>query len=161
MQRTSFEQVVKEIVAKDNRYEPGAYRFIKEALDFTLKSLKRGSNGTQRHVTGPELLDGIRSYTLREFGPMSKMLLNEWGINSCGDFGQIVFNLVRHGVLGKSDSDRPEDFTETYNFDDAFVKPYQPLDLPVKPRGGKKKSSSRTRLKNGSDQSLPSTSPSE
>ena len=89
---------------------------------------------------------------------MSKFVLNEWGIGSCHDFGQIVFNLVQYGVLGKSDNDRVEDFSETYTFDDAFIKPFLPSPslAPVRPR--KKKSPAARRVKTGQDNSLPSKS---
>ncbi len=161
MQRSNFDQVVQEIVQKDTRYDIHAYRFVREGLDYTLKSLKRSaSTSNQRHVSGPELLDGIRHYTLREFGPMSKLVLNEWGVSTCQDFGQIVFNLVQHGVLGKSESDKLEDFSETFTFDEAFVKPFLPLRAPIKDR--KKKPAIRaSRVKPGSNKSIPSSSASE
>ena len=157
MQRTNFDQVVQEIIRKDSRYDINAYRFVREGLDYTLKSLKRSSAASgQRHVTGPELLDGIRQYTLREFGPMSKLVLNEWGISQCQDFGQIVFNLVQHGVLGKSDTDKLEDFSETFTFDEAFVKPYLPQPETVLSR--KKKTAVRSsRVKTSSDKPISSS----
>lgn len=161
MQRTNFDQVVQEIIRKDTRYDINAYRFVREGLDYTLKTLKRSATTSgQRHVSGPELLDGIRQYTLREFGPMSKLVLNEWGISQCQDFGQIVFNLVQHGVLGKSDSDRLEDFSETFTFDEAFVKPYLPL--PETGRLRRKKTSVRaSRVNTSSDKPISSSPASE
>ena len=162
MQRSNFDQIVQEILQKDRRYDINAYRFVKEGLDYTLKALKRsGSTGPNRHVSGPELLDGIRQFALREFGPMGKLVLNEWGVASCQDFGQIVFNLVQHGVLGKSESDKLEDFSETYTFEDAFVKPFRPLPKPARSRARKKKNASTPRVKADSDKSIPSSSASE
>jgi len=46
---------------KDSRYNPDAYYFVRKALSFT-QDLYDG-----RHVTGPELLKGIRRYALRLF----------------------------------------------------------------------------------------------
>ena len=36
------------------------------------------------------------------------------------DFGQIVFNLVDYGLMGKQESDRREDFQEVYDFSEVF-----------------------------------------
>jgi len=162
MQKNNFDQVVLQIVKNDPRYQPASYRFIREGLDYTLKTLKRSSPSSQRHVTGPELLEGIKLHALKEFGPMSKLVLNDWGINTCEDFGQIVFSLVNNGVLGKSESDRLEDFKEVYTFDEAFVKPFLPSPeegAPVRPR--KKTSTGLTRRKKGKDSSIGTKPPTE
>ncbi|MEM1158479.1 MAG: Minf_1886 family protein [Verrucomicrobiota bacterium] len=127
MQKTNFEQVVETICAEDSRYDPDAYSFVREGLDQTLKNLKRnGGVGPDKHVSGPELLEGLRRFTLEEFGPMGRLVLNEWGLHKCRDFGQIVFNLVTHNVLGRSDSDSIEDFKEMYTFEEAFEMPFRP-----------------------------------
>jgi len=126
MQKSNFSQLVSEIVAKDSRYDIKAYTFVREGLDYTLKTLKRNHSSAHKHVSGGELLEGLRQHTVNEYGPMGKLVLNEWGIHSCEDFGQIVFNLVNTGILGKSDHDRPEDFIPGFLFDDAFVKPFLP-----------------------------------
>ncbi len=60
---------------------------------------------------------------------MSKAVLNEWGVKSTDDFGQIVFNLVNGGVLGKNETDSPTDFKNVFSFDDAFVKPFVPRNV--------------------------------
>jgi uncharacterized repeat protein (TIGR04138 family) len=162
MQKNNFDQVVLQIAKADPRYQPAAYRFIREGLDYTLKTLKRSSPSAQRHVTGPELLEGIKLHALKEFGPMSKLVLNDWGIENCQDFGQIVFNLVNNGVLGKSESDRLEDFSSVYTFDEAFVKPFLPNpqeNIPVRAR--KKAAPGRTRIKKEKDSSIGTTPPSE
>jgi uncharacterized repeat protein (TIGR04138 family) len=125
MSKQSFQDVVLQIVAKDQRYDTEAYGFVRESLDFTLKNLKRGTSSA-RHVSGQELLNGIRDYALSEYGPMAKAVLNEWGIKTCEDFGEVVFNLVSSGVLGKTDTDSPTDFKNGYSFDEAFVKPFVP-----------------------------------
>ena len=53
----------------DRRYGKGAYFFIREALDHTLKSLDKNSRKNKGHVSGMELLEGIRSFALDRFGP--------------------------------------------------------------------------------------------
>ena len=126
MSDKNFPEVVKEIHQKDGRYGKGAYFFIREALDHTLKSLEKNSRKNKGHVSGEELLEGIRSFALDRFGPMTLTLMNHWNIKKCRDFGNIVFNLVEFGILGRTDNDSLEDFDEGYNFEDAFESPFLP-----------------------------------
>src|ERR1700733_1557167 len=129
MAKINFAEVVEQICEKDLRYSSDAYHFVQEGLNHTLKSLKRGGQHAHRHVSGQELLHGLREFALKEYGPMSKAVLNEWGIKTTDDIGQIVFNLVNASVLGKNDTDSPTDFKNVFTFDDAFVKPFIPRNL--------------------------------
>jgi len=126
MKNSSFAEALKSILLDDPRYAEGAYHFIREALDHTIRSLDKPQDGPGRHVSGKELLDGIRDYAIGEFGPLTLLVLDEWGIRESIDFGNLVFNLVEKGVLGKTDQDRVEDFANGYDFQDAFVKPFEP-----------------------------------
>jgi uncharacterized repeat protein (TIGR04138 family) len=113
---------------QDKRYDRDSYYFVREGLDFTLKMLKKHAQTqpAHRHVTGQELLEGLRRYALDQFGPMSRTVLDYWGIRRCEDFGEIVFNMVEKGILGKQDQDSRDDFRGGYDFDEAFVRPYRP-----------------------------------
>lgn len=122
----TFEESVRAIVGKDPRYPREAYVFLRLALNFSIKSLNKPASGPARHLTGQELLEGIRMFALQEFGPIARTVLKEWGITRTDDFGNIVFNLVNHGVLGKTDQDRIEDFSNGYSFEDAFTNPFLP-----------------------------------
>jgi len=126
MQPVHFEQAVSLIVDRDRRFAPAAYDFLKEALDFTLKRVMDQNNGAPRHVTGPELLAGFRDHALQQFGPMAATLLQEWGVRSCSDVGDMVFLLIDESVFGRQESDSKEDFVGCYDFDDAFVTPFLP-----------------------------------
>ncbi len=126
MSDKNFPEVIKEIHQKDDRYAKGAYFFIREALDHTLKALDKNSRKNKGHVSGEELLEGIRSFALDRFGPMTLTLMNHWNIRQCRDFGNIVFNLVEFGILGRTDNDSLEDFEGGYNFQDAFESPFIP-----------------------------------
>ena len=119
-------EVVRAIRERDPRFDEEAYGFVREALDFTGKMLEKPSVGPQRHVSGAELLDGVRRYALQEFGPMSLTVLTEWGLRTTRDIGEIVFQLVEAGVLGKTDEDKIEDFENVYDFDEAFGQPFRP-----------------------------------
>jgi len=124
MKKPSYEEVLSQIVREDPRYDAQAYEFLREALDFTIKLLSKPVEGPARHVTGGELLEGIRQYALQEFGPMALTVLNRWGLRRCEDFGEMVFHLVEKGILGKTERDRKEDFGGAYDFDQAFRQPF-------------------------------------
>lgn len=126
MQEVSFEEAIERIRSKDIRYEADAYFFLREALDYTQKAIGKTDRGGIRHVTGQELLDGIRDFALERFGPMTMMVFEEWGIRQCGDFGEIVYNLIKNGVLAKTDKDSRADFQGGYDFYEAFRKPFLP-----------------------------------
>jgi uncharacterized repeat protein (TIGR04138 family) len=144
MAKINFTEVVEQICEKDSRFSLDAYHFVQEGLDHTLKSLKRGGQ-THRHVSGQELLQGLREFALKEYGPMSKAVLNEWGIRTTDDIGQIVFNLVNASVLGKNDTDSPNDFKNVFTFDDAFVKPFVPRNIaPLVRKVSRTKTKKRT-----------------
>jgi uncharacterized repeat protein (TIGR04138 family) len=126
MQESNFEEALAKIQARDPRYHRDAYLFVREALDHTQKTAGKDSHGHIRHVTGQELLIGIRDYALQQFGPMAKMLLEEWGVRCCEDFGEIVFNMVEANWLAKTAKDSRADFKGGYSFEDAFRKPFLP-----------------------------------
>ncbi|MBP7829278.1 MAG: hypothetical protein KA248_05125 [Kiritimatiellae bacterium] len=136
MKKPSYEDVLQQIVREDPRYDAQAYEFLREALDFTIKLLSKPTEGPARHVTGGELLEGIRQYALQEFGPMALTVLNRWGIRRCEDIGEMVFNLVEKGILGKTERDKKEDFSGGYDFKQAFREPFLAggkADLPAPP----------------------------
>ncbi|MCW1923057.1 hypothetical protein OKA05_10875 [Luteolibacter arcticus] len=134
MKALQFEQAVESILKRERRYDPLAYLFLKEALDFTLKRAAEGNGGEQRHVTGKELCLGYRDLALEQFGPMSSTLMHEWGIRESGDIGEMVFHLIDEQMFGKQESDTKEDFAAAFDFDDAFVTPFQPKKRVAAPR---------------------------
>lgn len=125
MHEANFEEVIEQILAKDLRYRRDAYLFVRDALDYTQKAAVR-ERRDGLHVTGQELLAGIRDYTLAQFGPMAMTVLEEWGITRCEDFGEIVFNVVEAGLFSKTDTDSRADFQGGYDFEAAFRKPFLP-----------------------------------
>jgi uncharacterized repeat protein (TIGR04138 family) len=135
MKDPDFPEIVGLICKEDARFDRMAYDFIRLGLDHTVKELKKkeaGRVGPARHVTGQELLEGLRVYALEQYGPMATTVLNSWGIRRCADFGELVFNLIEYNIFSKTETDRREDFSELYSFEDAFVKPF----LPAKPIRG-------------------------
>lgn len=112
---TEFMVRVQEICLKESRYKPEAYPFVLAALHFTVASLPE-----RRHISGQELLEGIRIYGLDQFGPLTRQVFEHWGIHSTEDFGHIVFSLVEAKLLGKTEEDSLANFQNVYDFAAAF-----------------------------------------
>jgi len=137
MQKIGFAEAVERIVTEDSRYHRDVYAFVRDALDFTVKQQKKNKEGICRHVSAGQLLEGVRLYALKEFGPMVPTVFGYWNVGSCEDLGCIVFNMIRKEILGKNDSDTLEQFREGYDFHEAFVAPFVPAPragTPKKPK---------------------------
>jgi uncharacterized repeat protein (TIGR04138 family) len=125
------------LLREDPRYKADAYYFVREALAFAQQELGLGMSseydaeqgGYEPHLTGQQLCEATRLYALEQFGYMSKVVLNSWGIYSTGDLGDIVFNLIRIGQLKKSERDRREDFDNVFDFDEALQQDFK-ITLP-------------------------------
>ena len=112
---SEFITILDTICEQDSRYRKDAYEFLMEALTFTQKKYRR-----PKHVSGEELLSGIKELLLQKYGPMAMSVLNHWGIQKTEDFGHIVFNLVNNKVLSKTEDDKIEDFQNGYDFNEVF-----------------------------------------
>jgi uncharacterized repeat protein (TIGR04138 family) len=116
-ERSEYLKKIEEIIDGDSSYKFEAYTFTLAALHDTVKRLKK-----PRHVSGAELLEGIRKYALKQFGPMARTVLTYWGVRKTVDFGKIVFALIDSKLLSKQPGDKLEDFMDCYDFDEAFGK---------------------------------------
>ena len=110
-----FHEKVEVIIKKDLRYKADAYEFVMQALWFTQEKMKK-----KGHVTGKELLEGIKEFGLAQFGPMAITVFEHWGVKTTQDFGEIVFNMVENGLLKKTEDDSIRDFKNVYNFKKVF-----------------------------------------
>lgn len=126
MQTVGFQQAIESIQQSDPRYAPEAYFFLRDALEATLKQIKKEEGRSGGHVSAGQLLEGIRLLALKEFGPMAISVFEYWGITGCEDFGNMVFNLVDRGVFGKTDEDTIQGFRNGYDFEEAFARPFRP-----------------------------------
>ena len=120
---------IEEVTRLDARYAYEAYEFVFAALAFTQEQLGRvpppeGPEGQDYHVSGPQLVDGIRALALREFGLMARAVFKMWGVNNTGDFGEIVFNMIEAGLMSKTDHDTRDDFRDLFDLDVALVQDY-------------------------------------
>jgi uncharacterized repeat protein (TIGR04138 family) len=110
-----FYQKLEEITEKDRRYQADAYEFVMQAIGFTQKKLNR-----EGHISGKELLEGIREFGLQQYGPLTKAVFERWGIKTTDDFGKIVFNMVENGLVRKTETDSQDDFKDVYHFNEAL-----------------------------------------
>lgn len=127
MELSDFDEVVTRISLADRRYHADAYLFLRAGLDYTLKKMiERGEIKKRQHISGQQLLEGLRAFALEQFGPLAMTVFAHWGISRCEDIGNMVFHLVDYGQLGKRDGDKISDFSGGYDFEEAFVQPFLP-----------------------------------
>ncbi len=119
-------QKINQICKKDRRFSVNAYFFILDALRVSAKEIQKKNPEHSRHLSGQELSNGIKDYALKRFGCMSYTVMDLWGISKTADFGAIVYNLIDVGLLGKTGDDSINDFNDIFDFDSAFLKPFDP-----------------------------------
>ncbi|MFO0929909.1 MAG: Minf_1886 family protein [Gemmataceae bacterium] len=125
---------LEELIRRDPRYAYEAYEFVFAALTHTQEMLgqaqaRAGKEEEENHVSGPQLLAGVRDLALREYGLMARTVFRMWGINRTDDFGEIVFNLVEAGLMSKTAEDDRRDFQGVYDLDEALTRDYR-IDIP-------------------------------
>ncbi len=117
---------LRQIALRDGRYSPEAFYFLFEALEIAVRLAgKDALQGTARHVTGREVVAGMRAHALDQFGPLAASVWRTWGIRETLDWGKIVFLLVDSGMLKRQEEDSIEDFRETLDFERAFADGYR------------------------------------
>jgi uncharacterized repeat protein (TIGR04138 family) len=121
---TSFEDAVRKSCILDPRFQPAAYDFVRDALQVAVNKFRGGDE--MKHVSGQELLEGVKEHALKEYGPMALTILEQWGLTKGVHVGNIVYNLIEVGYFGRSDGDSLEDFDNGYSFEEAFTAPFLP-----------------------------------
>ncbi|MFN3166350.1 MAG: Minf_1886 family protein [Phycisphaeraceae bacterium] len=117
-------------VSKTTRYPLDAFLFIQRGLDFTVTRLHGELDDVEpfdpdevedsRHVSGQDLCRGLRDFAIKEYGLLARTVLRRWSVNSCRDFGEIVFAMVDAGLMRKTDDDTIHDFNDVFDFASAF-----------------------------------------
>ncbi|MEY4186760.1 MAG: hypothetical protein RIT02_1794 [Planctomycetota bacterium] len=108
-------------------YHPAAFRFVYAALRYTQQQLGRNSGSEKTgHISGSELLDGIRLLGLQTFGMLCPLVFARWGVHTTDDFGHIVFQMIDSGDMRRTRDDCLEDFFGVYSFHQVFVDDYVP-----------------------------------
>lgn len=127
-----------EVVERDGRYPIDAYRFLQEALEFTVhrafgQDRPPADEPDSRHVDGGQLCLGLRDLAVQRWGRLAQVVLNSWGIRTTNDLGEMVFLLVANEFLRKTEQDHREDFDNVFALGDLhklYEVPQQPLVEP-------------------------------
>jgi uncharacterized repeat protein (TIGR04138 family) len=110
-------------------FHPHAYVFVSEALktaqELVGRQMVEDRLDETHHISGPELLEGVRVLGLRLYGMMATAVFHHWGVFTTHDFGRIVFEMIDRGDMRKSDSDQLSDFHGVYPIDATFADSYQ------------------------------------
>ena len=100
-----FENKVALLTERETAYTADAYRFVAEAVNYTVGKLP-----SHRHVTALELLKGARELAIKEYGAVAHAVLQEFGLKTASDVGKVVYLLISVNLLSSSEDDSPEDF---------------------------------------------------
>ena len=93
-------------------YAPEAIAFVGESLRHAARLFgKENGEKENRHLTAPELVEGMLDLATTRFGLMAELVLREWGLKSAEDVGRITFALIEFGVFSKQPTDHIEDFS--------------------------------------------------
>jgi uncharacterized repeat protein (TIGR04138 family) len=106
-----------DLVAKDSRYDARAYALLMDVVHYL------GMDG--KHMDAEGIMDEFKERTLDQYGPLSYTVLTEWGLKSCEDLGEMMFNLADARRVQKDESDTPEAFLGGYDFRETFLGPYE------------------------------------
>ena len=127
---------MQEVVDELGLYPADAFRFVQEGLAYAVKKfhgarLEKAAEtgeeeiGASHHISGQQLCEGLREFALKEWGLLAPTVLRRWNVTTTYDFGRIVFALVDHKHMAKTDDDTVEDFRNVYDFKTAFVQDYK------------------------------------
>jgi len=110
------EALLLEVRRHEPRYRSAAYRFVlMQGIEYTLRTYLGVPQGEYRHMSGREIALGLRELALSEFGPLAFDVWEWWGVRTTRDWGEIVWALIRVGLLNSSEQDRIEDFDSVYD----------------------------------------------
>ena len=115
MMKKNIEQIARE----DGRYDVGAMKFVYEGLGHTVRKVAEEFENEQdrpRHITGPELSEGLKDLALEKWGRLARAVLEHWGLRTTRDFGEIVYLMISHQWMSSQTSDQIEDFDNIYDF---------------------------------------------
>ena len=110
--RESLEQ----IAGEEGRFSAAAIRFVYEGLGYAAKKVA----DEPRHVGGETLCEGLRKLALEKWGRLAMLVLNNWGVKTTRDFGEIVYTLIKHKWMSAQPTDSIDDFNDVYDFKTVF-----------------------------------------
>ena len=120
--KKSIEQVAHE----DGRYDAKALKFIFEGLAETIDKIRKEEEleDQPRHISGQELAFGLADLAKTRWGRLAGMVLNQWGLKTTRDFGEIVYLMIAHDWMTCQETDTIEDFDNVFEFKTFFEDQY-------------------------------------
>jgi uncharacterized repeat protein (TIGR04138 family) len=113
------------LLCQDQRYKLDAYQFVREGLSHAQELLYPAAKGEEhkvpRHVSGQDLCHALRHLAHDRYGYLALPVLQSWGLRCTGDFGEVVYNLIKIGEMSKSPDDTLEHFENVYDFEQALL----------------------------------------
>ena len=111
---------IEEIVAEDGRYHMNAFNFLHKALVQSCVQHHPDPEDPQKHVTGQQLSQSIASLAREQWGLMAPTVLKSWNVYKSIDFGNMVYLLIDHDFMNKTDGDSLEDFRDVFDVETDF-----------------------------------------
>ena len=118
---------IEQIILDDGRYCPEAFVFLHEGLEHAVEFVHGESKVSEDdadsldelddHITGQEFCFALCDLAKKRWGMLAKMVLKSWGITNTLDFGNMVYLLIEHDLMSKTESDSIEDFVDVLDFD--------------------------------------------
>ena len=121
------EKSLEEVAEEVGLYPAQAYEFIQQGLGYTVNKVHGNEKDEKasRHVSGRDLCEGLREFALMRWGLMARTVLGRWNVRRTVDFGRMVFAMIDHGWMSKTDDDTLDDFRDVYDFKSAFEGGYR------------------------------------
>jgi uncharacterized repeat protein (TIGR04138 family) len=113
-------KTIEEVIHEDGRYRVEAFGFLHEGLAKAVQNVYEEPEGPGHHVTGQQLCESLRALAIERYGMMAPAVLRWWGVRESIDFGQMVYLLIKHGLMRKTDEDNIEDFRDVFSLDRDF-----------------------------------------
>jgi uncharacterized repeat protein (TIGR04138 family) len=111
--------IMDRIRMREQRFDERAYLFVLGALEYCQQRLPE-----RRHISGRELALACRDLALDRFGVLARLVLESWGIHNSLDIGDVVFTLVELELLMSQPTDSRDEFSDVFDFDQAFERDY-------------------------------------
>ncbi len=107
---------LEEIAGENSRFSPQAIKFVYEGLGYTAKKVITEPS----HISGQTLCKGLKKLSLEKWGRLAMLVLNNWGIKTTRDFGEIVYLMIKHKWMSAQPTDSIDDFNDVYDFKTVF-----------------------------------------
>jgi len=110
-----LQEQIADLARTDRRYPADAYMLVFDGLEHALANM-----GTRRHVTPRELVLGVRDAAVDNWGLLARSVLETWGMRDTGAIGDLVFNLIRRGLLEAGEEDTRDQFDDAFSFEEGL-----------------------------------------